>query len=52
MVYLRSNHIFFQALDNPSLLQKEFSPSQFSRNIWKKDLGKQVLCRTGYMKGW
>ncbi|XP_014790509.1 protein phosphatase 1H isoform X1 [Octopus bimaculoides] len=40
------------ALDNPSLLQKEFSPSQFSRNIWKKDLGKQVLRRTGYMKGW
>ncbi|GAB1597884.1 protein phosphatase 1H isoform X1 [Argonauta hians] len=40
------------AIENPNLLQKEFTPSQFSRNIWKKDLGKEVLCRTGYMKGW
>lgn len=40
------------ALANPNLLHNEFCSSQFARNVWKKDLGKQILCRTGYMKGW
>lgn len=44
--------IKYLGLLKPELLGNEFTALEFIRRPTRKDLGKKILCRDGFMSGW